>query len=147
MDVDGHFDASYHRVLESRVAGRSFFETFYDRFLAASDEVAEVFRDVDMARQQRMFRASFYHLVSFYASNDADYYLRRVAISHNRSHLGIRPGLYALWLESLISALKAHDAQCDAETELAWRLVMAPGIVYMIFHYDRDVPVDCPEAS
>lgn len=141
MDVDGHFDASYQRVLTSRVAGRDFFETFYERFLAVSDEVAEIFRDTDMARQRTMLRASFYHLVSFYAASDADYYLRRVAISHNRHHLDIRPGLYALWLETLIETLKAHDPECDAETELAWRLVMAPGIVYMIFHYDRNTPV------
>lgn len=146
MDVDGHFDASYERVLVSRVAGRGFFETFYDRFLSASDEVAEIFRDTDMAHQQAMLKASFYHLVSFYAANDADYYLRRVAIRHNRHHLGIRPGLYALWLETLIATLRDHDAQCDAETELAWRLVMAPGIVYMIFHYDRETAVGQPDA-
>ncbi|WP_458525395.1 globin [Onishia taeanensis] len=146
MDVDGVFDASYQRVLESRVAGRDFFETFYDRFLSASDEVAETFRDTDMARQQAMLKASFYHLVSFYGASDADYYLRRVAISHNRYHRGIRPGLYALWLETLIATLREHDADCDAETELAWRLVMAPGIVYMVFHYDRETPVGQPDA-
>jgi hypothetical protein len=40
-------------------------------------------------------------------------------------------------METLIATLRRFDADCDDATELAWRLVMAPGIVYMKFHYER----------
>lgn len=141
MEIEKIFDASFARVLGRRVEGRAFFEAFYVHFIGASEEVAKKFRDTDMARQQAMLKKSFYHLVSFYGSSNAYYYLNGVAISHNRRHLDISPALYELWLETLVATLWDFDPQCNAEVELAWRLVMTPGIVYMKFHYDRDRPV------
>ncbi|MDN3522977.1 globin [Halomonas ramblicola] len=139
MDIERLFDASYVRVLSRELEGQGFFEAFYERFLAASPEVATKFRHTDMARQQVMLKKAFYHLLAFYASSHADYYLQEVAISHSRAYLDISPSLYDLWLESLIDTVRAFDAQFDDEVELAWRLVMTPGIVYMTFHYDRGV--------
>ncbi|HSP56757.1 MAG TPA: hypothetical protein VLO12_00455, partial [Halomonas sp.] len=55
---------------------------------------------------------------------------------HGREHLDIPPHLYDLWLEALIETVRRFDDQYTDEAELAWRLVMAPGIVYMKFHYD-----------
>lgn len=137
MDIERLFDESYVRVLNREVGGRAFFAAFYDRFLAASPEVAEKFRHTDMARQQAMLKKSFYHLLAFYASSHADYYLQQVAIRHDRAHRDIAPALYDLWLESLIDTVRAFDEAFDDDIELAWRLVMTPGIVFMTFHYDR----------
>ncbi|MGJ7462246.1 globin [Halomonas sp. MA07-2] len=137
MDIENLFDASYLRVLSREVEGRAFFAAFYERFLAASPEVAVKFRHTDMARQRAMLKKSFYHLLAFYASSHADYYLQEVAVSHSRAQLDIAPALYDLWLETLIDTVRAYDDQFDDEVELAWRLVMTPGIVFMTFHYDR----------
>lgn len=137
MDIEPLFNASFARVLDHEVEGRGFFEAFYDRFLAASPEVAEKFRHTDMARQQRMLKKSFYHLLAFYGSSNADYYLDQVAISHSRTHLDIRPGLYDLWLDALVATARRFDDRFDDDVELAWRLVMTPGIVYITFYYDR----------
>lgn len=137
MDIECLFDASYVRVLSREVEGQAFFAAFYERFIAASPEVAAKFRHTDMAHQQAMLKKAFYHLLAFYASSHADYYLQEVAISHSRAHLDIAPPLYDLWLEALIDTVRVFDEQFDAEVELAWRLVMTPGIVYMTFHYDR----------
>jgi hemoglobin-like flavoprotein len=137
MNTEQLFDHSLKRVLASDLEGQTFFEAFYDAFVSTSPEVAEKFRHTDMVRQQAMLKKSFYHLISFYASSNADYYLDKVAISHNCSHYNIRPQLYDLWMETLIATLRRFDADCDDATELAWRLVMAPGIVYMKFHYER----------
>lgn len=142
MDIEGLFDASYVRVLSREVEGRAFFEAFYERFIAASPEVAVKFRHTDMARQRAMLKKAFYHLLAFYASSHADYYLQQVAISHDRAHLDIAPSLYDLWLESLIDTVRTFDEQFDDEVELAWRLVMTPGIVFMTFHYDRGTRCD-----
>jgi hemoglobin-like flavoprotein len=137
MNTEQLFDHSLERVLARQRDDKTFFEAFYDAFVAASPEVAQKFQHTDMERQRSMLQKSFYHLLSFYASSNADYYLDRVAISHNRSHYDIQPQLYDLWLETLIATLWRFDSHCDAATELAWRLVMAPGIVYMKFHYDQ----------
>ncbi|XKE45366.1 globin [Halomonas organivorans] len=146
MDIIKIFDASFARALAREIQGHGFFDAFYARFLAASPEVAEKFRHTDMHRQQAMLKKAFYHLVSLYASSHADHYLDQVAIRHGRHHLDIRPGLYDLWLETLVATLRDYDPECSDEVELAWRLVMAPGIVYMKFHYDRDDVVDHGEA-
>ncbi|MFO7649132.1 globin [Halomonas campaniensis] len=137
MDIECLFDASYVRVLGREVEGQAFFAAFYERFIAASPEVAVKFRHTDMARQRAMLKKAFYHLLAFYASSHADYYLKEVAVSHSRAHLDIAPPLYDLWLEALIDTVRVYDEQFDAEVELAWRLVMTPGIVFMTFHYDR----------
>ena len=118
--------------------GSGFFDDFYQAFLASSPQVAWKFRHTDMVHQREMLKKSFYHLLSFYGSNNADYYLEQVAISHNREHYNIPPALYDLWLEVLIQTVKKFDRQFSAEIELGWRLVMTPGIVYMKFHYLRE---------
>jgi hemoglobin-like flavoprotein len=137
MDFEQLFDASYLRVLNRKVDGQDFFAAFYERFLASSPEVVAKFRHTDMQRQQSALKKAFYHLLTFYVSRNADYYLEEVAIRHSRAHLDIRPELYDLWLETLIDTARRFDDRFDAEVELAWRLVMTPGIVYMRFHYDH----------
>ncbi|WP_404295237.1 globin [Halomonas sp.] len=138
MDIENLFDASYARVLSREVEGQAFFAAFYELFLAASPEVAEKFRHTDMTSQRAMLKKAFYRLLSFYVSSHADYYLKEVAVSHSRVHLDIVPALYDLWLETLIDTVRVFDEQFDDDVELAWRLVMTPGIVFMTFHYDRD---------
>ena len=138
MEAEPLINASYKRVLERKVDGQGFFSAFYENFIDASPDVAAKFRHTDMPQQQSMLKKAFYHLLAFYGSNNADYYLHQVAISHNRTHLDISPELHEIWLEILIDTVRCFDECFDAETELAWRLVMAPGIVYMKFHYDRD---------
>ncbi len=142
MDIEGLFDASYVRVLSREVEEQAFFEAFYERFIASSPAVAAKFRHTDMARQRAMLKKSFYHLLAFYASSHADYYLQQVAISHDRAHRDIPPALYDLWLETLIDTVRDFDEQFDDDVELAWRLVMTPGIVFMTFHYDRGTRCD-----
>lgn len=131
------FDISYERVISENVDGRDFFEAFYERFLSTSVEISRLFKDTDMGRQRTMLKKSFYSLLTFYASSNADQHIEQIAHSHSRSKLNIRPELYDLWLEALIETAREFDFEFSPRTELAWRLVMAPGIVYMKFHYDQ----------
>jgi hemoglobin-like flavoprotein len=133
------FDESHERIKDVRVEGRDFFEAFYDRFLGESVEVAEKFARTDMQKQQSMLKKSFYHLLVFYASNHADDYLEKIAHRHSHEDLDVNPQLYDLWLTCLIATLAKFDPQFSDRVELAWRLVMAPGITYMKFHYDHSI--------
>ena len=137
MSFEQIFDDSYERAVLETVGDHDFFEAFYDRFLGTSEEIASMFSATDMNRQRSMLKKSFYSLLTFYASNHADHYLEKIARSHNRSNLAVRPELYDLWLEALVETAREFDSDFSHRTELAWRLAMTPGIVYMKFHYDK----------
>ncbi|WP_166264622.1 globin [Marinobacter caseinilyticus] len=137
MSFDDIFDASYDRVLNAEPDHVDFFEAFYQRFLGSSPQVSVLFRHTDMARQRSMLKKSFYSLIAFYASGAVDNVLRKIAYLHSERELNIQPYLYDLWLESLISTVRDYDPAFDDEVELAWRLVLSPGITYMKFGYNH----------
>ncbi len=138
MNFEDVFDGSHQRILTEQVDGKPFFEAFYDRFLSDDKEIAKRFVNTDMAGQQSMLKKSFYNLFAFYASGHVDDYMYLIAKRHNRKHLDIRPEFYDRWLECLIDTVGRYDEEFSEDVELAWRLVMTPGITYMKFKYDKD---------
>jgi len=137
MGFETIFDASYKRILNNNKNDIGFFEAFYHRFLGIDNEIARRFSNTDMATQQSMLKKSFYSLFAFYASGQADDAIRGIAERHNHKNLDIKPEFYDLWLECLIQTIKQYDEQFCDDVELAWRLVMTPGIIYMKFKYDK----------
>ena len=137
MSFDDIFDASYDRVQSAHANGLEFFEAFYQRFLLSSPEVRMLFRNTDMVAQKHMLKKSFFSLMSFYASGAVDDVLRKIAYSHSAEQLNIKPHLYDLWLECLIHTVEEFDPEFDNDVELAWRLILSPGITYMKFGYDH----------
>lgn len=145
------FEASYDRVIGKGVGitakGERFFERFYDNFLGLSDEVRGKFSETDMKRQIGMLQRSIYHLVNFYITKEAGDYLRSIAYSHSRADHDVKPELYDLWLDAVIQTVRELDPEFDDQVELAWRIVMMPGILYMQFHCDKPVAVSAPDAT
>ncbi|WP_341936423.1 globin [Marinimicrobium sp. C2-29] len=137
MSYEQLFDESYERVVLETRKGQTFFEAFYQRFLASSPQVRQKFRHTDMARQRSMLKKSFYNLMAFYASGSVDSVLEHIALSHSRKGLDIAPELYDLWLDCLTATVESYDPAFDESVELAWRLVLSPGITYMKFKYDH----------
>lgn len=138
MNFEAKFDESYQRILATQRDGKDFFEAFYDHFLNSDEEIAGRFANTDMSKQQSMLKKSFYSLFAFYASGQADGYIGTIAERHNRNNLDIHPEFYDIWLDCLITTVRQFDeAFCD-DIELAWRLVLTPGITYMKFKYDKD---------
>lgn len=131
------FDESYKRIMPDEKARLSFFDLFYKNFFNSSPEIPSYFKNTDMERQKKIIIKAFYALFSFYASEHAEDILEKIAVSHNSAHMNIEPRLYDLWLEAFIRTVKSSDAQCDNDTELSWRLVLTPGIVYIKFKYDK----------
>lgn len=138
MNFEDIFDSSHQRILAKQLDGKPFFESFYDRFLSDDEEIAKRFANTDMKTQQNMLKKSFYRLFAFYASGQADDYIRRIAELHNHKHLDVRPAFYDRWLECLIDTVNQYDEEFSEDVELAWRLVMTPGITYMKFKYNKD---------
>lgn len=135
------FESSYRRVVGDGVGiavqGTAFFQQFYDHFLASSDTVALMFKDTDMDAQVKMLQRSMFHMITFYVSKQEDNYLQGIAESHSMGQHNVAPEFYDLWLEALIKTVSELDPEYEETIGLSWRLAMAPGIVYMKYHYNK----------
>ena len=135
------FRESYDRATESETGWDEFLDAFYEAFMSRSDEIAAKFAQTDMRRQKEMLYRSFRHMVDFSVQRKASEDLRKIAERHSASQIDIEPRLYDIWLDSLIETVKLFDPLFTEEIELAWRVVLAPGIVYMKFKYDKPAAV------
>lgn len=136
MDYEEIFDLSFERCRNSNIQ-KPFFESFYTGYIGADPRIANAFRSTDMENQQKMLEKSFYRLLTFYATNHADDYIKDIATRHNRSNHNITPDLYDIWLKKLLDTVAEYDPLFDDSIELAWRLVLSTGITYMKFKYDH----------
>lgn len=113
-----------------------FFTSFYERFRSSSDEVEKKFEGTDLRRQTRALRDAFYLLLRAVGGDpEAWQALELRAVRHDHRHLDISPGMYQLWLESLLVTIREFDPKLDRETEAAWRRVMQKGIDFMVSKY------------
>ena len=131
------FNASYGRAVGNSGYNRDFIGRFYEIFLSKSDQIAARFEGADMSAQKTMLHDSLQYMVDFFSSRRTNAYLERIAEIHSRSQHDIPSEMYDTWLESLIEALREFDPELDEQVELAWRLVLSPGITYMKFMHDK----------
>ena len=131
------FTESHKRATTARVDGKEFLEKFYEMFIGRSEEIAEKFKNTDMQRQREHLHMSLNHMIYFSIDRRASEELLRVGRMHGGANLNIRPGLYEDWLDSLLDAVKLFDGDYDQEVDLAWRVILAPGVAYMKNQYDR----------
>lgn len=138
IDFETEFRASYKRVLSDATSKENeFFDAFYDRFIAASPDVAVKFANTDMAHQKAMLKQSLTHLLNLFTTKKVHDSLPDIARKHSRAQNDIPPHLYTLWLDCLVDTVREFDRKCTDDTELAWRIVCSQGIAYMTFMYDR----------
>lgn len=131
------FTASYQRVSAISVVDLDFFEAFYRAFTGASAEAANKFKEVDMVKQREHLRTSIDQMIYFSIDRKASDTLLNTAKTHSKSGKDIRAELYEVWLDSLLQTVRQFDSEFDEETEIAWRVVLAPGISYMKTQYHR----------
>ena len=113
--------ASYDRCS----ASDGFFDTFYDRCLAKSPEVAAKFVHTEFPKQKEILKASLFVRVRFSTCEDhPTKVVERLGASHSRQHLDIPPALYDLWLDSLCEAIQQHDPEHTEALEAQWRELM-----------------------
>lgn len=125
------FEASLDRC----VADPKFLTRFYARFRASNTEAAARFAHVDMARQERVLRASLYMIVrAAQGSEDGLQHLAEIAESHSKHNLNIGAQEYEHWLNSLLLTVRECDPNCNDEIVRAWRACIQPCIDAMIAH-------------
>lgn len=133
MSVDYEsVEASYDRCL----ANGEFYDTFYDTFLAKSDEIPPLFANTDFRRQKQMIRLSVRMLVRLgLGEPGTKIAIEKLAESHSRREHNIRAELYDLWLDALCESIKKHDPEYSSELEQQWRDTMQAGIDRMVAMY------------
>ncbi len=127
------FHESFARVTKAE----DFFKDFYDTFFGSSKEVAAKFEGTDMAVQGQMLALALIHMAAFFSSGEPSATLQRIAERHSKTQRNIEARWYDDWMEALVATVRTHDAKLDEDAELAWRVILAPGIAYMKF-YDDD---------
>jgi hypothetical protein len=90
-----------------------------------------------MASQKAMLKQSIALLPNLFVTQDVPNSLRDVAVKHDQQHLDVPPGLYDLWMECLIETARQIDPKFNDDVELAWRMVCAPGIAFMIHTWNH----------
>ena len=123
------FLASFNRCR----AAAGFLEDFYRRFIASSEEIRAKFAGTNMNRQVQMLEDSLYVVAVAIQGEEGSLArgdLPRIAARHSRKDLDIRPGLYDLWLECLIEAVRSGQRTIDIDN--VNRVLMQP-------HWQKEV--------
>ena len=116
--------------------GGEFGERFYEKFLAASPEVAAHFAESDLARQRQVLSESVRLLVeSDVAEAPTRAMLERLGQTHSRGQRNVRPELYELWLECICAAAAELDPQWGDELDRKWRVRLRPGMQLVMAAY------------
>jgi hemoglobin-like flavoprotein len=120
------FHDSFQRCRERE----DFFDIFYKRFLSSSDDITNIFKDVDVEHVKKMVKdALFIKLMASDGSAFGAKKLMSLGVSHDR--YGVRPEHYQLWLDALMSTVEETDPRYDINIDRAWREVMQIGIDIM----------------
>ena len=119
------FNDSFERVMSD---SDRFLEQFYAYFLAADPDVQAMFGEDGLRRAQEMLIDSLQYMVAFAGGAAPSAYLVRVA----RGHAKVPAHYFELWIEALLRAASEHDPKWSAQTERAWRAMLAPGVQFMM---------------
>lgn len=104
-----------------------FFQSFYARFMASSDQIRARFDKTDMSAQHHLLRNGILQLI-LHARGMPDGKLRALGESHCRHALNIKPEWYSNWHDALVATVSEFDPEFDANVEHAWRNAIKPGI-------------------
>lgn len=122
---------AFNDSLDLCVADPTFFDRFYDRFIAASPDVERLFESVSMKRQKRALKASLYTTLMAADGNEpAIEHLRALGAVHAR--LGVRREHFDLWLACLLATVEQTPAIETEAVQEAWRRVLELAVEIML---------------
>ena len=62
--------------------------------------------------------------------------LDKLGASHRKAQLNVRPDLYPLWMQALISTVRKHVPTFNESSEAAWQAVLQRGVHRIVSHYN-----------
>ena len=137
---------SFRRCLESP----DFFTCFYELLLSRSPDLKPLFESVDMATQEVMVRKGVTSMIMHAAGvRSATDNLAHIATSHGGGGLGIHPGQFHVWINTLIETVRAFDPRFNSDLQDAWKEVLQKGMKHICPETGKtttrpDSPVSAP---
>ena len=130
---------SYGRCVITGESKKTFFTTFYNKFLASDPAIKAKFETTEFEKQITMLKNAISMAILYVEKQDdlALDVLTRIRHSHSRARLDINPKYYKNWLESLIDTLKKCDPQFNVQLEADWRDMLTVIIDYIKDGYDE----------
>jgi hypothetical protein len=110
-----------------------FIDYFHGEFMNNS-EVREKFKNTNVVMQKAILKSTL-HVMLNAALGSPGSGMLKFAVSHDKNNKAIPPHLYRHWLDALLISVKTVDSQLTSEIERSWRVVMQPGIDFMIEWY------------
>lgn len=123
---------SFGRCLLNKPNGKSFFDAFYEDFLASDSRIKVLFVKTDLAKQKKLLREGLVKLIMYAGGSEAaKSSVAELALSHGSRNLNIDPALYRIWLKCLLGCVKKYDPKLDAAATTAWTEALELGIKVM----------------
>lgn len=116
----------------------TFFDDFYKEFTGQSLEIRQMFANTEMPAQKEALRAGLTFLI-MYAEGKSPFAaekLDKLGSSHSRTRINVRPDLYPLWMQSLITTVKKHVPTFNETSLKAWQSVLQHGVNRIKSHYN-----------
>ncbi len=136
VDYVATFNESMARVSNGSLK-EAFLDRFCELFVESHPAIAQKFGKTDMALQKCMIKESFAEMREFFVTHRTNPYLVTLARVHGVRGHDVAGNLYDLWVDALIKTVRELDPAANESVELAWRIVMAPGIEFMKFYRDK----------
>jgi hemoglobin-like flavoprotein len=119
------------------VQNGDFLDSFYNHFMASSEDIKSKFAQTDFDRQKKVLQDSLF-LMMVAAGTDkgpAHKELEKLAERHSSRALDIKPEWYTNWLDCLLEAVSEHDPEYSPEIDASWRFALADGIELLKSRY------------
>ena len=119
------------------VQNGDFLNSFYEHFMASSEDIKAKFAQTDFERQKKVLQDSLFLMMVAAGTEKGPAHkeLEKLAQRHSREHLDIKPEWYVNWLECLMKAVSEHDPKYSPEVEASWRASLADGIEFLKSRY------------
>lgn len=120
-------DASHDAIQRTRdslgrcVDCKTFLQRFYEIFIGASPDIAELFRETDLERQKAVLRDSLYVMLVAAGTEKGPAHDEVERLSARHVELGVTAEMYDVWIDSLIQAAREHDTHFTDALERDWR--------------------------
>lgn len=138
MNYSELFHESYARVVLDKERAEKLVSVFYERLLARSARLRELFSGINMEHQRQHLRLGLVTVGTFLSTGlKSTREMDRLAEIHRA--LGLTPADYQDWLDALIEAIAEVDAPLRPEVADAWRIAVAPALVFMQLPSRRSV--------
>lgn len=114
-----------------------FFDSFYHHLACADDEIGPMFAETDMLVQNSLLQEGISQMLGM-AAGEASARERIEALGriHDRNHRNIRPELYTVWMDSLLTAVRDSDPEYSAELATQWTSALKESLELMQAMYN-----------